>query len=239
MKIYGAGLIAKELKKRNDLDGCFFAAGVSDSLNASDNDYLREVKEISKFIKDNSKEKIYYYSSFVAVNGDSKYANHKREIEKIIINNSFDYNIIRLPQVVGLTNNKTLVNYFIDKILNKEKFNLQKNAKRRLIDIEDVARITSIIYRYSEQKMIINIGPRDAISVKGIAIKISEILKVEPNWTEIVSGEEQETSLAKCENLLRKNDVIFQKNYQYDVLEKYVSSIAAKQLKEKLSLKTY
>lgn len=226
-KVYGNGLIAKALKKRSDLGAYFFAAGVSDSMNAIEDDYKREFSELGKFIQKFKNEKICYFSSFVAVNGHSRYAQHKRNIEEFIATNALSYNIIRLPQVVGISKNATLVSFLVKKIIFEEEVLIQKNASRRLVSIEDITRIASIIANKSEDKLVINVGPINSITVDEIVNQISKILRIKLKYKEDNGGDAQDVPLEDILRVLGGDDPIFNSNYQYGILEKYVPHIAA------------
>jgi UDP-2-acetamido-2,6-beta-L-arabino-hexul-4-ose reductase len=224
--IYGKGLIAKELKKyENGLSSHFFAAGVSNSQCSNKEDYRREFRELSEFVKKIGGEKIIYYSSFVAVSGDSMYAEHKRNMERFLLEEISSCNILRLPQVVGVVNNSTLVSFFVKKILSEEGIVIQEKAKRRLISIEDVARLSVAISKKPYSNLAINIGPIYSMSAYEIAIKISEILNQEIKILFKDGGDEQNASLEDFVKIMGGDDIIFDKEYQKSVLHKYVPLI--------------
>ena len=145
--IEGSGFIAKKFKKYSYFfkknHAVLYAAGVSNSLETRKLEFQREINRITKFIRANQKKIIYIstYSIFDK-SRNHKYVKNKLKIEKLIKKNVKEYIIFRLPEVVGLNkNSNTLVNFFFNKIKKKNNFYLWKNAKRNLMDIEDVIKL--------------------------------------------------------------------------------------------------
>lgn len=225
-KIYGGGLLATTLRKIGPSVGAYFAAGVSNSLDATESDYSREINEIIKFIKKNQLNRIIYFSSFTAIRGDSRYAEHKRNVEKIITENSLKFLIIRLPQVAGLTNNNTILSYFVRQILKKQILTINKSAVRRFIDVDDVARIANYISINYKSNLIVNIGPKLGLSAEKIAYEVSRVLGVKPMLNLVDGGDSQCADIQSAVEILGERDIIFQDDYQRFVIEKYVNKLA-------------
>ena len=72
---------------------------------------------------------LYTSAATLRRSGTSRYAQHKRQIESIIAESVNDFIILRLPQVVGVTANRTLINYFVSAARNKKQ---NSNSKKRL-----------------------------------------------------------------------------------------------------------
>ena len=139
--IIGNGLMANAMRSIDNDSVLFFCSGVSDSTKSDKNDFNKEI-ELYKSVPKN--RKIIYFSTISVCDQNDKrpYVNHKREMEALIKEN--DHLIFRLTQVVGASGNKNnIINYFVDRIRKKEKIIIQENAKRSIVDIEDVKKIVS------------------------------------------------------------------------------------------------
>ncbi|MBK7134062.1 MAG: hypothetical protein IPH69_14945 [Bacteroidales bacterium] len=93
------------------------------------------------------------------------------EMEELIRSKSSRFVIFRLPQVAGFSNNSnTLMNYFSNKIIKEEKFELL-NVERNIIDIDDVVRIIYSFLHYDSEKYldkVINIAYPNNIKVTSL-----------------------------------------------------------------------
>jgi nucleoside-diphosphate-sugar epimerase len=146
--VIGNGLLAKiiiRFIKNNNF--VYFASGVSNSRESSCDEFNREESLLKKYL--NKNERFIYFSS-VFLDEFSKlspYVQHKIKMENIVKTKvNGDYLIFRLPQIVGISSNpNTLVNFLYHKIKYGIPFDLYKNTKRNLIDVEDAARIVVYI----------------------------------------------------------------------------------------------
>jgi nucleoside-diphosphate-sugar epimerase len=180
--IIGTGLIAsafsKSEKKYDNL--IIFASGVSDSKQTDVNEYRREESLILNTINENKGLKFIYFSSMLAGIKNNQYYNHKVNIEKLITDNAKKYLIFRAPQIIGHTGNKNnIINAFKNSILNENTVNVFSNAKRAIIDVDDLVNIVN----YCVDKTtcsIINISNIEKISVFELVTKISNVMKTYP-----------------------------------------------------------
>ena len=146
MKVYGKGFIAFNLKKIKLPKKIFiYAAGISNSNSKNIKDYKREIAQIKKFVK-KINNKIFFYIISLSVENkklkNDKYIKNKIKIEKIVKKIFKKYLIIRLPQIVGINNNKhTLTNSFYNNILKNKQLIIWKGSVRNLIDIDDIKKI--------------------------------------------------------------------------------------------------
>ena len=142
--IVGRGLIALAFNESYKENHSFtiFASGVSNSNETDPLQYMREKQMILDHI-DNQSVFVYFstcsvYDSYLNA---SKYVQHKLEMELLIKNQCNRFVLFRLPQVAGFSKNKnTLMNYFSNKIINDDQFELF-DVERNIIDINDVFRI--------------------------------------------------------------------------------------------------
>ena len=162
--IQGSGFLAKAFKKKlpffkkNKI--ILYVAGISNSLENKNKEFKREFKRIEEFIKSNNKKIVYISTcSIFDKSRNHAYVKNKIKIEKLIKLKVKKYIIIRLPELVGQNKNpNTLVNFFYNKIIKKKKFNLWINAKRNLLDIEDVVKMTIYYVNiYKNKNKVINL----------------------------------------------------------------------------------
>lgn len=118
--IVGHGDIASVLTDRPDR--IYFASGVSNSREARESEYNREIKLLGEM--DKSKHLV-YFSSLSIFYLDSRYTQHKMDVERLV-RLYFRWNtIIRLGNITWGTNPHTLINSISNKILHYEPFEIQ------------------------------------------------------------------------------------------------------------------
>lgn len=221
-------MIANGLKTNKSLSGAFFASGVSNSKCQDGKEYLREKIELKKFIDCYNNFKVFYFSSFCAENPLSMYCCHKRQMEEYVVNNCSKFMVLRLPQVVGPVTNNTLVSFFVKKIVNEERIFVQRKAYRRLIDVEDVARICQMAGDPQIENKVMSCGPSTLMSVEEIIIEIAHVLNVKPIYEFVDSGDNQNVNVSEFVKFIGKEDHIFDLDYQKRILKKYVQLISNK-----------
>ena len=180
--IVGNGLLAsafsKSEKKYDDV--IIFASGVSDSKETDINEYRREESLILNTINENKNLKFIYFSSMLTGIKNNPYYNHKVNVEKLIIKNAKEYIIFRAPQIIGNIGNKNnIINAFKDSILNKNTVTVFSNAKRAIIDVDDLVNIVN----YCIDKItsgIINISNIEKVSAFELVTKISNVMNTFP-----------------------------------------------------------
>lgn len=233
MSIFGNGFIAKNLKKiKFPKKFDIYAAGVSDSNLKKKGEYIKELKLFENYLARRNKKKILIYiSSTSLLNKNSKkdnYISNKKIIENIIKKQVSNYLIIRLPQVIGISNNrKTLTNFIRDNILKKKTFYLWKGSKRNLIDIED---IKIILNEYLRNKPKINktiniLNPR-SIDVKDLIKLFGKILKKQAKIKEI-KKKNKNIDLSQ----VSKNTTLPKKFYKDIKKKNYIKSLVLKYYK--------
>lgn len=147
--VIGNGLIANCFREYTEIDSVLiFASGVSNSQQVDPIAFKREHDLVAKF-KD--KKSLFIYFSTCSIQdpslSGSAYIQHKLKVEKYIIENFEKYWIVRLPNVVGRSNNPTtLANYLFNAISQGKEFVIFKKAYRYFIDVADVqSAITNMI----------------------------------------------------------------------------------------------
>lgn len=228
MEILGSGMLADAFKKAEILkDITVIAAGVSNSQETNVNEYLREEIFLKNAIKRRPNSKIIYFSTCsVYQDVKTRYIEHKLQMENIITDMASSYCIFRLPQVVGLTTNTTIVSFFIRCLLLETKVRIQKNSLRSLIDVEDVVRIVLLVIKKPYFiNSIIDITNNQSITVLELFTKIAKITDRSTAVELIDEGSSYQIPFDKMELILDKEDEIFTNNYYDKLLVNYVPKI--------------
>lgn len=158
--IIGNGDIASALQDKEDL--LFFASGVSNSQEARESEYKREVDLL---LNQDKNAHLVYFSSLAVFYSDSRYAEHKKFMEKLVKENFKIWTILRLGNITWGTNPHTLINY-----LREEK---RKGKELKILDV----------YRYvidrEEFDHWINMIPKWSceMNIPGRRMKVIEIVK--------------------------------------------------------------
>ncbi|XPV67643.1 MAG: hypothetical protein ACNI25_09975 [Halarcobacter sp.] len=224
--IVGNGLIAKEfLEYSNSKNILIFASGVSNSKEERVDEFLREENLLRKKLEENKNIKFIYFSTCSIYDNyfeSSKYCQHKLKMENIIIKKSNNYNIFRVPQIVGFNNKNQLVGYLYNKIKNKDSFDLY-DIERNLIDVSDMKNIVkNLIVDESYNNSIINIAYPSNIKVKTLVEQISIILNIEPKYNLITMPGDFNIDVEKINNIIEKLNIC-KENYVEKLLRKYYS----------------
>ena len=136
--IIGNGDIASVL---NDRDGAiFFAAGVSNSNETRESEFMREIELLDK----QDKTKCIFYFSSIALDDMSKnsqYLKHKRSMELLVKSNFENYNIIRIGNITWGSNPNTFINYIKNKKSKGESVEI-KDEYKYVIDKEQLVLLT-------------------------------------------------------------------------------------------------
>ena len=191
MHVHGSGFIAKNLKRiklRKLKKVVIYAAGVSNSKSKDKKEFFKERKKIQNFLSNHNREHLFIYISTTSVMDNylkkDKYTRNKIIIENLIKKNLNNFLILRLPQIVGKSNNPhTITNFIYKKVLLEQRFKVWSNVKRNLIDIDDLIKIVKqIISTKLKPGNVINILNLNSIYVEEIANIMGEIVKKKPRY---------------------------------------------------------
>ena len=113
--VVGNGLIARSFcNAKFSSDTVVVASGVSNSGESRHSEFSRERRLILDTIAAHSDSTIVYFSTTSLLSKiQTPYVNHKIEMEQLVGSMAKSFYIFRLPQVVGLVRNNTLVSYFV------------------------------------------------------------------------------------------------------------------------------
>jgi nucleoside-diphosphate-sugar epimerase len=224
--VIGHGLIASAFNDYvNDSDFIIFAAGVSNSLETDKNEFNREENLLSKTLLENKDKHIIYFSTFADSNIEKrKYAEHKLNMEMLILDSKNYYSILKLPQVIGHGGNiHTLVNFIVDKIKNNKEINVYKNTYKSLVDVEDVKRIIDILLKqWKDKNTFIEIPFIEKLQVYEIVNLIAKQLNIEAKVKFIDSYNNNFPELSFVAKTLFAHLNIVLDGYTETVIKKYL-----------------
>lgn len=223
--IIGHGLIASafigDFAARSDI--VIFASGVSNSREQSSEAFIRERDLLVGAVR--TGKKIVYFSTCSLYDPKlqgSPYVMHKREMESIVEQSS-NYAIFRLPQVVGkAANSNTLTNYIHTKIVTGERFDVWRYAKRNLIDVADVAAIAKfVLCNVPCEKVLVNLAAPTSVSVVDLVHAFELVLGMTANYSLINSGGAYEIDTKFVDHVAKQIGISFDETYIERVIRKY------------------
>jgi hypothetical protein len=225
MKLIGNGLLARSFLNSQLPEDCvIIASGVSNSLEQRACEFEREANLIQDTIQKNPEVKIVYFSTTSVLQlHKTPYTKHKLAMEGLIAAGAKYFHIFRLPQLVGIVKNSTLISFFVESIIQGRKLSLQSQAKRNLVDVEDFVRLAKFLIENNiEQNRIMTVAGRYNVSVLEIVDEIAAILNKEILFEIIEGGEGISLDIGLLESYIRLNDPILFPDYWKAVLRKYV-----------------
>tara|TARA_R100000458_G_scaffold17345_3_gene15024 strand:- start:7475 stop:8152 length:678 start_codon:yes stop_codon:yes gene_type:complete len=221
--IIGNGLVAKGFKDFDNPNYVILASGVSNSLETDIFQFNKEREVILNAIKTYPNKKFVYFSTVLIDSIDSPYYNHKKEMEQLVINNTKEYAIFRVPQLVSNTgNSNNLINHLKDKIVNGRKVVIYEGVKRSLLGIEDLVAIVNIIIN-KVVRGVIDIAGVEILSVINICEILAEILN-KPLHIAVKSKKENSEWVTKNDILVKNAFKILDiesENYSKNLIKKY------------------
>lgn len=129
--IVGNGDIASVLTDKPDW--VFFASGVSNSQENRESEFRRE-REL--LLEQDPSKHLVYFSSLSIFYSDSKYAHHKRKMEKLVKATFANHTIVRIGNITWGSNPHTIINYFKGQKARGERLVIQ-NTYRYVVDQEE------------------------------------------------------------------------------------------------------
>src|SRR5690554_362741 len=222
-KTIGHGMLASAFEKSQSQDCIFFCSGVSNSSEMRSSEFDRERELLIKSLKKQHNETFVYFSSILAPSESNAYYKHKLEIEQYIAKNSKKYLILRLPQVAGVTNNKTLLPFFVQRINTGKTVSILRECSRSIVDVEDVVKGFDALYNKGLTNEVLDFCPDYTFHPIELAEIIAEYLKKDLRF-KCVDG----SSLQKCAPSAEVAQLnLFNKKSKYliQIVEKYADTI--------------
>ena len=166
--IIGNGDIASAIKDRKDL--LFFASGVSNSRETRESEYRREINLLRK---QNRNSHIVYFSSLCVYYSNTRYARHKRCMERLV-KGFRTWTIIRIGNIDWGTNPYTLINYLKNRKKKGQKLHIE-NVYRYVINREEFDYWINLIRPWSCE-----------MNIPGRRMKVSEIVQEYVNNSHLI-----------------------------------------------------
>jgi nucleoside-diphosphate-sugar epimerase len=225
--VIGNGLIATKFSPySNNKEIIIFASGVSNSKDATESDFSREFNLLKSVIEKYKDKLLIYFSTcsiYDADENNSAYVLHKLNIENYIKLNVSNFYIFRVSNLVGKNgNSKTVLNYFFSQLKNGSHFYLWKNARRNLIDIDDMKNIIDYILENSYKKnSIINIANPQSNNVPEIIEILEKTTNLKAAFTTINKGSNFIIDVTDIMPIISHLKIKFNDNYLADLIKKY------------------
>ena len=214
---------------KKDEETIIFASGVSNSKNTVEEHFEREFSLLKATLFNHPEKTLVYFSTCSIDDADSQkapYVIHKKSIESYIRRQVPNYYLFRVSNVAGTSNNPyTLLNYFVNNILQNHSFSVWKNAYRNIIGIDDMhAIINCILQEKSLKNSTINIANPHNYSVQHIIKTIENFLEKKALFTEIDRGDNYEIDTALIASVIQELKIPFDDHYLSSLLKKYYHS---------------
>ncbi len=208
--IVGNGLIARAFLDVDKEDVIFFASGVSNSLETDENQFLREENLIRKTMAENPGKLFVYFSTcsiYDSSKNGSAYVIHKLNMEHLVSSECEQYLIARVSNAVGKGGNPNLLmNYLCQSILNQQKITIHQNAKRNLIDIEDVRNLILKLIIEKEKNKIYNVAYLENFKISEVVSVFEEELGIETEKERVDLGETYTIDVHEVEGYFTERD---------------------------------
>jgi len=238
MILIGSGFIAQHIKKINlkNKSTLIFASGVSNSNCKNKSQYNKELNLIKYNLKKFPEYRIVYFSSCSVIDksrNQNMYQKHKLNVEKFIKNNTTNYKIFRLPELIGKSKNKnTLLNFLFLHILKNKIIHTSEYAYRNLIDIRKISLVVEYVLNNNFKKKIIdiaNINNYSTINIIDCFEKISGKVIRYSISNQFNNDKNFKIDTRYIKKIYNNLNIRFEKNYLYNELK----VIYSKSLNEK------
>lgn len=226
--IVGSGLLAQAFipfyAKHKDI--CIYAAGVSNSNCVDVREFSREKDRLVSELKSMMHVHCFVYFSTCSVHDPEKlttpYVQHKLNMEKIVRDHPNNL-IFRLPQVAGNTPNPhTLLNFLYARIARSESFTLWRNARRNIIDVDDVVSITNqLITNSTIRNATYNIANLNSYSMYEIVDSMAKAIGKPAVFESKDRGSSYEIDITPIQPVIDALNIDFSHQYLNNIVNKY------------------
>ena len=233
--IIGSGLLARAFTPffSDSRDSCVYAAGVSNSNCSDQREFARERDRLMIAIEQHRSVDLFLYFGTCSANGsvDSPYVQHKIKMEKIIAEHP-RYLILRLPQTAGKTENPhTLLNYIFTRIIRSERFQIWRNARRNIIDVEDVVRIAAgLALEEGVRRECINVANFSDYSMSDVVAVMEKVVGKKAIFDSLDKGDTYPIDTQRIHTVAQRCGVVFGPEYLEPVIRKYYESRAHEEI---------
>lgn len=181
---FDAGKIAR-------LGATVFASGVSNSQEADPSQFQREADMLVKALEHRTGRFVYFSTCSVTDDdrAETPYAVHKRKMEALIQARG-NHLILRLPQVVGKTDNPhTLVNHLVAHIRSGKPLQIWSHAVRCLIDVDHISAITlHLLEGGLELDRTVDLAPPESLTLQQLLPLVEQTLGQDAVYTLVDRG---------------------------------------------------
>jgi len=223
--IVGNGLIGQAFVNFDREDVVFFASGVSNSLEADPNQFLREENLLLEKLKEFPTKCFVYFSTcsiYDSSKVQSQYVNHKLKMEHLVAQNSADFLIARVSNAVGKGGNQnTLINYLIHSIKAQNEISVHINATRNLIDVEDIVQIVLDLIDRNKTNQIVNVAYLFNYKIVEILALVENYLQQNAKMKLIQEGQNYSIETKEVEFYFKQNQLLDKEIYLNNILKKY------------------
>ncbi|WP_415062043.1 glycosyltransferase [Bdellovibrio sp.] len=229
--VFGEGMIANRFRDYSlQTKYLIFAGNVNDSSIKDETIFQKEEHAISSALKNHPEKTFVYFSSCSTLDADtlhSEYTKHKIRMESKIRETAKSFLIVRLPQVLGLSDaDSSLINYYVSAISEKRHFELWSNARKNFIDIDDVHDIVGeLLKRNTYNNKIVNIASSRQTSTLEVVHIIEDFLGVSASFTELPKGTTFEIDISEIKSIIIDLKINFDRDYIKKSLTKYYSHL--------------
>ena len=226
--IIGSGLLARSFGSYFDSnsDACIYAAGVSNSGCNDVTEFKREWFRLTDALDRYSHFDSFVYFSTCSVYDplsiSSAYVQHKLNMEELVSHHS-RYLVVRLPQVAGNTPNPhTLLNYIFSRISRSEKLKVWKNARRNIIDVDDVVCIVRrLVNEDGIRGECINVANFEDISMPRIVDIMANVVGKKAICDFLDYGGGYSIDTTRIQEVVNRCGISFDQDYTERVIRKY------------------
>ena len=228
--IVGKGLLACAFAPYfgDNPDVIVFASGVSNSLETREGEFAREHALLAQLLANHAKRFVYFGSCGVATaEADlTSYMKHKKRMESLVLAARGGL-VLRLPQVVGRTNNHhTLTNFLRDRILSGEHFTVWSHAERNLIDIDDISAIgANLATDMTDDSSVISIAAENSLPMGEIVRIFERVLDKRANYSLVDKGAAMHINTSNIRVVSSQLGIDLGNGYTERVIEKYYAPV--------------
>ena len=225
--VVGKGMVAKRfLSYANISNFLIFASGVSNSKTNDDEAYHRETELLEQMIEAHKDKTLVYFSTcsiYDPGESTSAYIIHKLKMEDLIQKRCPSYQIFRVSNLVGNSDNpNTILNFFIYHIRHKINFDLWTNASRNLLDVDDLFKIADTILKERLfPNTVVNIASPINYPVTKIIEELEQWYGHKASYVRISKGHRFPIDISLIEPVIDRMGVKFGNDYLRYLLTKY------------------
>ena len=224
--VIGKGLISSVFSNYIDSeDILIFASGVSDSNETRISEFNRELELVRLSLIKYPTMLFVYFSTYsidhICLNS-RPYTKHKLNIENLIQENSSNYLICRLSNIVGAGGNSSnIFNYIVDGIKNEKPINVWANASRSILGLDELKSILTYIIDAEERNKVITIASGTSYKLPDLISRIEIHFGKVFTGTYLDKGGDSNININSIKKYLDLLDADFSINYIDNLLNKY------------------